>query len=120
MASPVEQIIRGAVTRAVTKVAEFNRDRRKADGPNPYLTGIHTPMTAETTLTDLKVTGSIPAELDGSYVRNGPNPVTPPNPATHHWFVGTGMLHGVRLQAGRALWYRNRWIRGAEVSAALG
>ena len=120
MASPVEQMIRGAVTRVVTKVAEFNRDRRTADGPNPYLTGIHTPMTAETTLTDLTVTGSIPAELDGSYVRNGPNPLTPPNPATHHWFVGTGMLHGVRLQAGHALWYRNRWIRGAEVSAALG
>ena len=120
MSSAVERAIRGAVTQAVTRVAEFNRSHRKADGPNPYLTGIHAPMSAELTLTDLEVSGTIPPELDGSYVRNGPNPIKPPNPATHHWFVGTGMVHGVRLQGGRALWYRNRWIRGREVSEALG
>ncbi len=120
MTSPVETAIRGAVTQAVMKLAAFNRDHRRAAGPNPYLTGIHAPMTAEKTLTDLAVTGTIPAELNGLYLRNGPNPVTPPNPATHHWFVGTGMVHGVRLEGGRAQWYRNRWIRGNAVSAALG
>ena len=120
MTSPVEAAIRGAVTQAAMKLAAFNREHRQADGPNPYLSGIHTPMTGEKTLTDLAVSGTIPPELDGSYLRNGPNPVTPPNPATHHWFVGTGMVHGVRLQGGRALWYRNRWIRGAEACAALG
>jgi hypothetical protein len=30
------------------------------------------------------------------------------------------MVHGVRLQGGKALWYRNRWIRSTAVSAALG
>lgn len=30
------------------------------------------------------------------------------------------MVHGVRLQGGRALWYRNRWIRSTAVSQALG
>lgn len=120
MSSAVEKVIRGAVTQAVTSIAEFNRKRRKAEGPNAYLTGVHTPMTAEFTLTDLAVSGAIPAELAGTYMRNGPNPVRPPNPATHHWFVGAGMVHGVRLQGGRALWYRNRWIRGQEACEALG
>ena len=30
------------------------------------------------------------------------------------------MVHGVRLKAGKALWYRNRWIRSRAVSAVLG
>jgi carotenoid cleavage dioxygenase-like enzyme len=28
-----------------------------------------------------------------------------------HWFIGEGMIHGVRLEGGRAVWYRNRWVR---------
>ena len=28
-----------------------------------------------------------------------------------HWFLGNGMLHGVRLENGRAVWYRNRYVR---------
>src|SRR6185312_10792811 len=50
---------------------------------------------------------AIPAELDGWYLRNGPNP----REATDHWFTGDGMVHGVRLENGRAAWYRNRWVR---------
>src|SRR5690606_28238652 len=37
------------------------------------------------------------------------NPLHVDNPATYHWFVGDGMVHGVRLQGGEARWYRNRW-----------
>ena len=77
-------------------------------------------MEAELTLETLEVTGSIPAELDGRYLRIGPNPATPVNPAAYHWFTGDGMVHGVRLKAGKALWYRNRWIRSRAVSAVLG
>lgn len=119
MASAVETLIRKTVSKGVMKVAEFNRERMKEAGPNPFLSGIHTPMGDERSLTDLAVTGSIPAELDGRYLRIGPNPVTPPNPAAYHWFTGDGMVHGVRLKGGEALWYRNRWIRSNAVSAAL-
>jgi 8'-apo-carotenoid 13,14-cleaving dioxygenase len=121
MASTVETIIRRTATKAVLKVAEINRSRMDApDQPHPYLSGIHAPMAQELTLTDLKVTGTIPPELDGRYIRIGPNPATPPNPAAYHWFTGDGMVHGVRLQNGKALWYRNRWVRSNAVSAALG
>jgi len=77
-------------------------------------------MDQELTLDMLQVEGTIPSELDGRYLRIGPNPIKPPNPATHHWFVGDGMVHGVRLKGGQALWYRNRWVRSLAVSAALG
>jgi carotenoid cleavage dioxygenase len=66
------------------------------------------------------VTGNIPDFLDGRYVRNGPNPVTSPDPATYHWFTGTGMVHGVRIEDGKARWYRNRYVRNATTARALG
>jgi 8'-apo-carotenoid 13,14-cleaving dioxygenase len=121
MSSPVEVLIRNAVTKGIMKVAAFNRDHKSApSAPHPFLTGIHTPMDQELTLTDLAVQGTIPRELDGRYIRIGPNPAKAPNPAVYHWFVGDGMVHGLRLKGGKALWYRNRWIRSKAVSAALG
>jgi carotenoid cleavage dioxygenase len=73
-----------------------------------YLAGNYAPVTDELTSYDLQVTGVIPPELAGWYLRNGPNPH---DAASSHWFVGDGMVHGVRLEAGRAMAYRNRWIR---------
>ncbi|MFN9578918.1 MAG: carotenoid oxygenase family protein, partial [Novosphingobium sp.] len=119
MASAVETVIRGVVTKGVMAVASFNRARQDAEKKHPFLTGIHTPMTEERTLTDLKVTGAIPAELSGRYVRIGPNPFKP-DPRGHHWFIGDGMVHGVRLQDGKALWYRNRYIRSQALEAQGG
>jgi carotenoid cleavage oxygenase len=87
---------------------------------NPYLAGNYGPVATEETITDLAVTGALPLALNGRYLRNGPNPVTSPEPATYHWFSGTGMVHGIRIEDGHARWYRNRWVRSAEVAAALG
>jgi carotenoid cleavage dioxygenase-like enzyme len=69
--------------------------------------GNYAPVADELTEFGLPVEGAIPAELDGWYLRNGPNP----RQATAHWFTGDGMIHGVRLEGGRAAWYRNRWVR---------
>lgn len=121
MTSKLESLIRETVNKGVTMVAEFNRNRMaEPDTPHPFLTGVHAPMNRELTLDHLEVRGTIPPELDGRYIRIGPNPAKAPNPAAHHWFVGDGMVHGVRLKGGKALWYRNRWIRSNAVSAALG
>jgi len=121
MASNVETVIRSAVAKGIGKVADFNRKRlpRPADA-HPYLTGIHTPMTEELTLEALRVDGEIPAALSGRYLRNGPNPALPPDPASYHWFTGAGMIHGIRIAGGKADWYRNRWVRGSEACAKLG
>lgn len=120
MASAVETVIRSTVTKGVGLLADYNRRRLpKTDAPHPFLSGVHTPMTEEKTLTELAVTGTIPAALDGRYLRIGPNPVEA-DPQGYHWFVGDGMVHGIALENGKALWYRNRWIRSHAVGAALG
>lgn len=77
---------------------------------NRYLEGNFAPVHDEVTALDLEVTGTIPGHLDGRYVRNGPNPPGEPG-EQYHWFLGQGMVHGVRLRDGRAEWYRNRWVR---------
>jgi carotenoid cleavage dioxygenase len=87
---------------------------------SPYLEGNFAPVTEEVTAFDLRVTGEIPRELDGRLLRIGPNPVTPPDPRTYHWFVGNGMVHGLRLRGGRAEWYRNRYVADDAVTAAKG
>ncbi|MEO6629797.1 MAG: carotenoid oxygenase family protein, partial [Aquihabitans sp.] len=87
---------------------------------NRYLEDRYAPIAVEYTEHDLSVTGTLPPELDGRYLRNGPNPLVAPDPASYHWFLGDGMVHGVRLRDGNADWYRNRWVRSTAVSTALG
>jgi carotenoid cleavage dioxygenase-like enzyme len=48
----------------------------------------YAPVADELTEFDLPTEGAIPAELDGWYLRNGPNP----RQATKHWFTGDGMI----------------------------
>ena len=86
---------------------------------NRYLQGSFAPVSEELTATDLEVSGTLPDHLDGRYLRIGPNPLHDPG-ERYHWFLGEGMVHGVRLRDGRADWYRNRWVRSSSVSAELG
>ena len=76
---------------------------------NLFLQGNFAPIHEEITADNLPVIGTLPPEPDGMFVRNGPNPQFPPL-KHYHWFDGDGMLHGVRLQGGRAS-YRNRYVR---------
>lgn len=85
-----------------------------------YLDGNLAPVQEELTATDLAVTGSIPRDLDGRYLRIGPNPIAATDPTRYHWFLGDGMVHGLRLRDGRAAWYRNRYVRSSRVAAELG
>ena len=73
-----------------------------------HLRGNYAPVQEERTETELEITGSLPPELEGLYLRNGANPKSGWSP---HWFAGDGMIHGVRLSGGDASWYRNRWVQ---------
>ena len=66
------------------------------------------PTFEERTVSDLKVIGQIPESLQGTLLRNGANPQSG---ESAHWFLGNGMLHGVRIEAGQAKWYRNRYVK---------
>ena len=88
-----------------------------------HLRGNYAPVTDEVSAERLVVEGAIPPELNGRYLRNGPNPTSGTSP---HWFFGDGMIHGVEVGGGEARWYRNRWVRtrsfteGAELRDGTG
>ncbi len=85
-----------------------------------YLSGNFGPVGVESTITEMEITGSIPEELTGRFLRNGPNPLEKVNLPSYHWFTGDGMVHGIRLEDGRADWYRNRWVRSTHIVDAFG
>jgi carotenoid cleavage dioxygenase len=75
---------------------------------NPYLHGVYAPVTQELSAQGLRVSGELPADLEGAYLRNGPNPLLPPK-NRYHPFDGDGMVHGVYFREG-SVSYRNRWV----------
>jgi carotenoid cleavage dioxygenase len=95
-----------AVVRARTSGNEMTD--QKSQLPR-YLRAEMAPVPDEIDAVDLSIEGTLPSELDGMYLRNGPNP--PPGTDPTHFFVGHGMIHGVRLAEGRARSYRNRWVQ---------
>ena len=78
---------------------------------NTFLQGNFAPWRMEGVADDLEVRGRIPAELNGTYYRNGPNPAFEA-PGRYHWFDGDGMVHAITLADGRAH-YRNRYVLSA-------
>lgn len=109
-------------TRIIRWLAKRSAARQVHDpaAPNPFLDDVFAPVDRETTATSLDVEGSLPEALNGLYARIGPNPLKPPKRGAYHWFIGDGMVHGVRLREGKALWYRSRWVGSASVNQALG
>ena len=75
---------------------------------NAFLQGNFGPVRREADFGDLRVTGALPRELNGTYYRNGPNPAFEPK-GRYHWFDGDGMIHAVTLRDGKAS-YRNRYV----------
>jgi carotenoid cleavage dioxygenase len=75
--------------------------------------GALAPVSDEVSLSqgDITVEGEIPQELNGTLVRNGPNPRSGrfSGGSMLDWWVGDGMVHGLRIAEGQVRWYRNRW-----------
>jgi 8'-apo-carotenoid 13,14-cleaving dioxygenase len=86
---------------------------------NAYLSENFAPVENEITAFDLPIIGELPKDLNGRYVRNGPNPFGEIDASTHHWFLGDGMVHGIRLRDGKAEWYRNRYVGSDRVAATF-
>ena len=76
---------------------------------DPYLQGNNAPVHEEIDVANLPVDGELPHDLEGIYMRNGPNPAFDPISYTYP-FDGDGMIHAVYFDKGRAR-YRNRWVK---------
>ena len=86
-----------------------------ADDDHPYRTGAWQPNFTEYDADDLAVEGTIPADLDGVYLRNTENPVHD-SIGRYHPFDGDGMLHSMSFRDGRAE-YHNRFVRTVGLDA---
>ena len=75
--------------------------------------GAMAPVCDEADLSERAVTGTIPTELHGILMRNGPNPLDGRFAGTDvlSWWPEAAMLHGVAFADGRCTGYRNRWVR---------
>lgn len=93
----------------MNEMLKIAADAPFGDDYGPYLSGPFAPVFEEVTLENLDVIGVIPADLNGIYLRNGPNPRFAP-PGRYHAFDGDGMLHAAQFAQGK-LTYRNRWVR---------
>jgi carotenoid cleavage dioxygenase-like enzyme len=76
----------------------------------PYLSGRFEPVHTEIDTTDLVVQGTIPTDLTGAFMRNGPNPKFTPLGSYTYPMEGDAMIHGLWVEGGRAR-YANRWVR---------
>ena len=88
----------------------------------PYVAGNFAPLRSEVTSFDLEVIGHVPEELTGRFLRIGPNPIDELDRVRlvrHHWFAGTGMAHGLRLRAGKAEWFRSRFVLDRDAARVL-
>ncbi|CAM8900916.1 unnamed protein product [Rhodiola kirilowii] len=73
----------------------------KTADPKIQIAGNFSPVPERKVKKGLEVSGTIPACIDGVYVRNGANPLHEPK-SGHHFFDGDGMIHAVKFQNGVA------------------
>ena len=91
---------------AIEPSVEPNQIDRSTGGfPSRYFE----PVDDELDTMELPVQGTIPPELDGSYVRNGPNAQFARSDGWQYPYDGDGMIHVVTLVQSRAR-YRNRYV----------
>jgi carotenoid cleavage dioxygenase-like enzyme len=81
-----------------------------------FLSGLFAPQRKEVDVTGLTVTGDLPADLVGSYLRNGPNPRFDPIGSYTFPIDGDAMVHQVDFD-GSTVSYRNRFVRTPAVIA---
>ncbi len=82
----------------------------RIESGHPFLSGNYAPVRSEDDFADLPVKGEMPAELRGTFYRNGPNPQFDPRDSNYHWFAGDGMIHAFTVEGGKVR-YRNRYVR---------
>ncbi len=84
--------------------SEFNRYE------NDFLQGNFAPVNEENNNIPTTILfGEIPKDMQGLFLRTGPNPIPHHLSRSYHWFDGHGMVHSMRIINGEAI-YSNQWI----------
>ena len=78
--------------------------------------GALAPVQDEVSIQPRLIEGNIPRELNGSLIRNGPNPFS--GAFSGHdvldWWPEAAMVHSIRFDHGTVTQYANRWVRTAQ------
>lgn len=78
---------------------------------NRYLHGSYTPVQVEHRAVPVDIiSGDIPEDLNGLFMRVGPNPKKGHLKKMYHVFDGDGMIHTLRIKDKQAS-YSNQWLR---------
>ncbi|KAI5058666.1 hypothetical protein GOP47_0026836 [Adiantum capillus-veneris] len=83
---------------------------KPSNDPAVQLSGNYAPVPECPPQRCVDISGSLPLDLNGIYIRNGPNATRLFEHEGYHMFDGDGMLHGVHMQAGKAI-YCSRYVR---------
>ncbi len=75
----------------------------------PYLKNGFAPIHNEIEVENLVVIGNLPCEINGRYLRNGPNPYFTPYTYTYP-IDGDGMIHELKIENGK-ISYKNKFVR---------
>lgn len=94
----------------MTATTDFRRPPPLNLAHHRHLTDVYAPQRSEVTVEELHVVGKLPADLDGSYLRNGPNPRFDPIGSFVYPLDGDGMVHRITFHQGRVS-YSNRFVR---------
>lgn len=105
----------GPVCYAIEAQAATRDTVAGGSGSTPFLEGAFAPVTEELTAFGLEVTGRVPRDLDGRYLRTGPNALGVEDPRAHHWMLGDGMVHGepIHLPGRVPLGFHGSWVPDA-------
>lgn len=110
----------GTRARAISRAPRWLDDDATT---NPALSGNFAPVEGEleAPVACVVARGRLPSDLDGLYLRNGPNARFRPALGTnrYHWFDGDGMVHALRLRGegergeyeGERAEYTRRYVR---------
>ncbi|CAK8994395.1 unnamed protein product [Durusdinium trenchii] len=101
---------------AVSSAEQVSLPLKKPDSPIKHqhwaFNGPYAPVDEEVFHALTVREGQLPKDLEGCYLRNGPNPLwhPPSETSNYHWFLGAGMVHALRIKDGAAS-YNNHFLR---------
>ena len=84
--------------------------------------GALAPVADEHESVAFEITGRVPADLNGTLIRNGPNPFAGKFAGADvlDWWPEAAMLHGISFAGGKVTHYRNRWVQTHNYAAYKG
>ena len=97
------------IQKIIRIIGKFLRRHTKLDEHNVYHKIIYRPAD-EAEIYQFNITGEIPQHLNGMLLRIGSNPIYVQDPSLFDWYLGDGMIHGLKLQNGQPIWFKSTMI----------